>query len=40
MPGEKFSLDPGDVRQLAASLFNHVWDLLESPTAPSPMTTR
>ena len=31
MPGEKFSLDPGDERQLAASLFNHVWDLLEKP---------
>jgi hypothetical protein len=29
MPGTSFSLDPGDERQLAASLFNHVWDLLE-----------
>ncbi len=29
MPGTSFSLDPGGERQLAASLFNHVWDLLE-----------
>ena len=28
MPAAPFKLDPGQQRQLAATIFNHVWDLL------------
>lgn len=31
MPPSTFALDPDDQRRLAATLFNHVWDLLEKP---------
>ena len=31
MPDAPFSLDPGDERQLAAGLFNRVWELLGKP---------
>jgi DNA-binding transcriptional MerR regulator len=31
MPSSTFALDPDDERRLAATLFNHVWDLLEKP---------
>jgi hypothetical protein len=31
MPTPPFRLDPDDERRLAATLFNHTWDLLEKP---------
>jgi hypothetical protein len=31
MQAESWSLDPGDERKLAASLFNRVWALLDKP---------
>ncbi len=31
MPTSSFAMDPDDERRLAASLFNHVWELLEKP---------
>lgn len=31
MPTPPFTLDPDDERRLAATLFNHTWELLEKP---------
>jgi hypothetical protein len=31
MPVKPLTLDPDEQRRLAATLFNHVWDLLEKP---------
>ncbi len=31
MPAAPFRLEPGEERQLAATIFNHVWDLLNEP---------